>query len=263
MKKLNKFIISSALVGCICISAVAQDKVSSNASSNAGKFYVGASAGVTSASSFKDQSFKITSKDPKSSPIFGVGLGYWANPNFRVAFDINYGSGMDISAYNTEVDGQDLSISKGKIRSLTGEINGYYHLLSGNVSPYMTAGFGIARTKLSKFKISQTAPGINPLGPLATITPPSGANQPKPIGYAVDYNQGLSKTNFSWNIGLGVTYKIDDTYLIDLGYKYRDLGKVSAKAKVDAYKFAYTDQNQPYTARLKSHNVMLGVVYNF
>ena len=79
----------------------------------------------------------------------------------------------------------------------------------------------------------------------------------KPVRKSTKTKYKGTKTGFAWNVGAGALYQINSDVALDLSYRYRNLGKISAKEEQGENK------DEKYTARLKSHNVMLGVVYNF
>ncbi|MDR2901935.1 MAG: outer membrane beta-barrel protein [Lactobacillales bacterium] len=66
---------------------------------------------------------------------------------------------------------------------------------------------------------------------------------------------GKTKSNFAWNVGAGVDYKINRCWTVDLGYRYSDLGE--GRVKADA---GYTGKTKE---DLRSHDIKLGLRYNF
>ena len=70
-------------------------------------------------------------------------------------------------------------------------------------------------------------------------------------GYNANFDE--HHTTFAWNAGAGVAYDITDSFAVDLGYRYVNLGyyevDLPAGAKV---------KNQP-----SNHEFMLGLRYTF
>lgn len=124
------------------------------------------------------------------------------------------------------------------LTSHTGALNAYYDLNTGSaITPYVGAGFGFACVDGSIDYVGVAAP-------LAAI------------------NGSDSDTLIVWNLSAGARYAIDDAISVDLGYRYSNFGTVEfeglsnvspagAAGKVDA------------SAKLNSHEVMLGLAYKF
>lgn len=97
--------------------------------------------------------------------------------------------------------GEEFSVETSVLSALA---NVYYDFNTGTrVTPYIGAGFGYARVT------SQ----INTNGIMG---------QEKPYDFDYDY----VKDNFAWQLGVGVAYNINENWIIDLGYRYADYGRI-------------------------------------
>ncbi|RST70090.1 outer membrane protein [Candidatus Aquarickettsia rohweri] len=179
---------------------------------------------------------KMNGNKLKKSAIFGIEGGYKMNENFRFGLGIGMLSNIkpkDVPAGTTPP----------KVSSLFGEANAYYDIGEFNgFTPYLTAGVGVSRNKLKNSAQSGVTPPAGNTGGFNLANKPIAAP-----GSTASSSNSKTKTNFAWNVGLGAMYNIDPEFAVDLTYRYRDLGKVM---KGD-------------DAKLKSHNVTVGLVYKF
>lgn len=67
--------------------------------------------------------------------------------------------------------------------------------------------------------------------------------------------KGKMKTNFAWNVGAGVEYKLTPCLVMDLGYRYSDLGQARIK-----YRDGFSGKSK---ADMRSHDIKLGLRYYF
>ncbi|MCL2673005.1 MAG: porin family protein [Alphaproteobacteria bacterium] len=68
-----------------------------------------------------------------------------------------------------------------------------------------------------------------------------------------------TKTNFAWNLGLGMGYKIADNLALDIGYRFVDLGK----AKSGLGDFGGGASHNTETNRIYQHQFMVGTRVKF
>jgi len=182
---------------------------------------------------------KVDGAKLKKSVIFGIEGGYKMNENFR------FGLGLGM-LNNVKFKDVPAGVTSPKASSLFAEANAYYDIDEFNgFTPYLTAGVGVSRNKLKiNDGSSSTGGGTAALGSTTPAGKKTGAGKIVTVG-----SNSKTKTNFAWNVGLGAMYNIDPEFAVDLTYRYRDFGKVKDK-----------DGN---SARLKSHNVTVGLVYKF
>lgn len=90
---------------------------------------------------------------------------------------------------------------KDTVSAWTLGVNAYYDIKTGTkLTPYVTAGAGLAKMS---FDIDVKAfDGVN---------------------YAA-LSETYSKVSFSWNVGAGVSYELNDRLALDVGYRYTDFG---------------------------------------
>ena len=179
---------------------------------------------------------KVDGAKLKKSVIFGIEGGYKMNENFRFGL----GLGMLNNVKYKDADKKD------KASSLFAEANAYYDIGEFNgFTPYLTAGVGVSRNKLKSNDGSSSTGGVTAV--LSSTTPAGKKTGAGKI--VIDGSNSITKTNFAWNVGLGAMYNIDPEFAVDLTYRYRDFGKVKSK--------------DGDSAKLKSHNVTVGLVYKF
>ena len=194
-----------------------------------------------------DKKFKNKSAIPLSSSI-----GYKYSPNLRWDINITYlpDWNIDLSGNNSLSHPASLKTS---MSSLSTSLNGYYdftNLAIENTIPYITAGIGVNINKINN------------------------------ADYFIDKNfigkYSAGKTNnFLWKIGLGARHKINDSLLLNLSYKFVNLGKVrsntgymvqhSLNNEDDEYSsIAFPNLQENISIKnLYSHQIMLSVNFSF
>lgn len=119
-------------------------------------------------------------------------------------------------------------ILKGEVESKGLFLNGYYDIkLPDNlkkVKPYVGGGIGYSWLKGTE--------KINTLGILPEL----------------DGNYTEKDKDFSWNVGLGVGYELNQNIDLTLGYRYENLGEIKSNGT---------------TMELKNQKVSLGLRYTF
>lgn len=118
------------------------------------------------------------------------------------------------------------------IKSYTMMVNGYYDLgRIGNAVPYVGAGVGLAYHKMNDIT-SDVSPNTQ---------------------------FGAEKVSFAWALMAGVGFQLTDRAILDIGYRYSDLG--SATSSHGDVAFAWN----PRLAidDLRSHEVKIGLRYHF
>lgn len=157
-----------------------------------------------------------------STPYLGAGLGWQLSNRFRVDLTGEYRFTSDIEAVDAVSrrlrfpNGvQRVStIYEGELSSIVGLANAYLDLGTWNgVTPYVGAGVGFARSKLSDlFTTSNGAFVGSATG--ATVRQTSH-------GYSTDE----TKTSVAWALMAGASFDLTPTVKLDLGYRYLDLGQ--------------------------------------
>ncbi|MCT4635526.1 MAG: acyloxyacyl hydrolase [Rickettsiales bacterium] len=152
----------------------------------------------------------------KDSGSLGVGLGKIINKNFLVDAMVSYVPETDFDFTSSgNSDKYDSTVATTKLM-----LNGTYLIDTPkeNVSPYVTVGLG---TAYNQFDITTTRGGT-----------------------ATKFDK--SKLDFAYQVGAGVSYKLENDYRVSLGYRFADNGNTY---KIDGVT----------SDRLQSHSVVLGL----
>jgi opacity protein-like surface antigen len=217
------------------------------------KGYVGAAnpnVGSIWTSDYQSNTFDVFHHDIKSSPLFGIGVGWQARHWLRFDGTIEYRGdatflGQDrypgadgtynigTSAFNPGTNEYTADIS-----SWLGLVNAYWDITHWcGFTPYVGAGIGFAAVSVNGLK------DVN--------VPNNG----------VAFGSGNTNTNFAWAIHAGLSYDVTPQFVVDLAYRYADLGSASSGP-------VYTYQGNLAHDGLRirditSNDVMLGVRYKF
>src|SRR5262249_37775060 len=128
------------------------------------------------------------------------------------------------------------------IDSLVGMVNGYLDLAGlfpnafGRFQPHIGGGVGVARNHIGTFTTSGGA--ISPTLP------------------------GADHTDFAWNAGAGIGYPLTDNVIIEVAYRYYDLGEFRTGSGVTGGGVPGIPVD-PVRADLQVHTVMVGVRFGF
>ena len=175
-----------------------------------------------------------------NSLMYGGGIGIRINPLFRSDITVDGINRLDIEGNNSKVSG---ITSSAHVGSVVGLLNGYFDLNGmwpdtfGRFQPYIDAGVGVARNDLSR----------------TSFAAGNGATLGSVTSHAY--------TDFAWGAGAGVACAIRPNLLVDLGYKYLDLGEMHSGT---TFLVAGTGRNTTrMVADLKVHTVMIGLRWEF
>ena len=170
--------------------------------------------------------------------MVGVGFGYKLSDNTRAEFSIQHRNYKYNNVKNS-IDDIGIETSEAtaqKTKNYTGFINGYYDFNNKSIfTPYVTAGIGISRNAAGNAIERVTLDGV---------------------GLPEKTYKGLTTNSFAYNAGLGSKVKLNESFDLDIAYKYVNLGKVKIANASNHYK-----AEKPL--KLKAHEFTLGVVYNF
>ena len=178
--------------------------------------------------------------DVHDSMMYGSGIGVRINPMFRSDITIDGITRLNIQGTNSVGPGVS---SSAHVSSVIGLVNGYFDLNGvwptafGPFQPYIDVGVGIARNSLSR----------------TSFATPGGAT----IGSVNSH----SYTDFAWGAGAGVAYPVMQNLLVDLSYKYLDLGSMHSGTTFSIGGAAVNTSRM--NADLKAHTVMIGFRYEF
>ena len=245
-----KKVFAVSVVGAACVFAA-------NAGAEEGKsgFYLTGKAG-TSVVSLSDQHFLSGDEEETSKykggddhdTVFsgGIAAGYDFYPQFSIPVRTElefYARGKADSKYNVDKDswsgGYWRDDLKNEVSVNTLMLNAYYDFRNDSAfTPWVSAGIGYAR-------IHQKTTGISTWD----------------YEYGSSGRESLSRSgsadNFAWSLGAGVRYDVTPDIALDLSYRYLDAGDSSV-----SYKDEWGDKYKS-EVDVKSHDIMLGVTYNF
>jgi opacity protein-like surface antigen len=212
---MKKFILA-AVLSTTALSAAAYEN------SNGKDFYFGVNAGYAKGvKPGKDYNGKMG-----NSGIFGIEAGYNVNNNFRTSLSMDYAPSF--TAKNTE-SSTELGAST-KVKSLVTMINLYADITNYNgLTPYLTAGLGIARNKSGKTTL--------------TYQGDSASNSS---------SDGTTKTNAAFKVGFGAKYAVNSDVDLDIRYQYVDAGKFKT----------VSNSNSP-EGKVRSNQILVGAAYKF
>ncbi|GAX62735.1 opacity protein and related surface antigen [Candidatus Scalindua japonica] len=131
-------------------------------------------------------------------------MGYRFNKSFRTDFTIS--RRWDFELGEADAAG---TFFEADIKSTAYMFNGYYDLpvKLARFRPFVGVGVGIAH---------------NDLDDIDWIFPPFSGEIP-----------GGRETDFAWQVMAGTTFKVNDRFALDLGYRYYDAGDIVKDAGLD------------------------------
>lgn len=190
-----------------------------------------------------DASVVVLDKGFDSAPTFGVGIGYQFNNWLRADLTTEYRGGATFRGLDTFDNGgtpnsNDYHGTKTEWLTL---LNGYLDLGTWNsMTPYVGAGIGVTRNTISNWR------DLN-------INAPGGA---------AAYAKNKSQWELAWALHAGVSYKVTPNFLIDLSYRYVNLGDASSDDMIgfDGSNLTY---NPIQLKDITSHDFRLGVRWLF
>lgn len=155
---------------------------------------------------------------------FSFGLGYNFNEHFQLNGLINFGS----QSYDATVVLDDSTTRRysSSIESSTLSLNGVYYFLSGNFTPFVSAGIGYTWVDTNI-----------PTGP------PQDVCWYDPLwGYICDeYVPTRTETDFSYKAGLGLRFDFNSQFGMQAGYfkQWIDIDKASGTPDFDTWKLDF------------------------
>ncbi len=209
------------------------------------KGYVGQAnpnVGSTFNEIYNTNTFSILHEDMKSSPLFGMGIG-WQHSHW-LRFDITgeyrgdttffaqdrYPGGFNFNAGTNEYTAD--------IQTWLGLANAYVDM--GNwcgFTPYLGAGIGFATISVNGLK---------------DVNVPNNS-----VFYGADH----TTTNFAWAVYAGTSYDVTPQITIDLSYRFASLGTAQSGV-VTAFNGASSYSGE-FIKDITSNDVMLGFRYKF
>lgn len=240
---MKKIILAVSLVGALSSAAYAQNNDKTG-------FYVTGKIGTSITHMSKQKAEYIDgddaadnesiSKGSKNKSVFagGVAFGY----NFSQAFGLPIRAELDFTArgkakanetFNIPGEPETIGVSN-QLNINTVMANVYYDFTNESAfTPYVSAGIGYANVKQT-VKLNATEQGKE----------------------VFNISKSHRSNNFAWSVGAGVQYALNSDLALDLSYRYVDAGKSKVTFRED-------NNSTTFKTRAKSHDIMLGITYNF
>lgn len=172
-------------------------------------------------------------KKPSNAMSYNIGWGYKLTNNLSTYLDYTNFRNMNHKVI------QQNATSKHNVRADLFNLNFQYQFHNHNhFMPYVTAGAGISKNKFGDYTVKDD------------IT-----NQ---ILYSEPAN---THSQFAWNAGVGVEYKLNTKVSIGTNYKYVNLGHI--KSTGVGYDQNGNKEYDPKKSRFNIHTVNLGLTYHF
>jgi opacity protein-like surface antigen len=199
---------------------------------NASKLYLRGDLGIgwldmgsVKQSEVADNGGAFVSQSLDNSKLISLGVGWQLNKQFRADLTGEYRWGSDFKALDSvnstllygdgtvEGTAQVNTLYRGDVSAYVGLMNGYVDLFRwGGFTPYIGAGVGLARVKISDFTTSSTVTFTDAsTGDVTKQTIPGSA-------------ASNSETNFAWALMAGTSYDLAPDAKLDIGYRYLNLG---------------------------------------
>jgi opacity protein-like surface antigen len=192
-----------------------------------------------------DGSFNVHHKDIKSSPLFGLGIGWQARHWLRFDLTGEYRGDATFLGQDTYGNfGPGANEYTADVKSWLGLANAYIDM--GNwcgFTPFIGAGIGFASISVEGMRDD----GINSFNP-------GFPNSPS-VGYGAD----KTSTNFAYAFYAGTSFDVSPQVTLDLTYRWANLGSATSGVVT-----AYDGSGSISGVQIKditSNDVMLGVRY--
>lgn len=225
----KRLIIIASFALCAFTNSMA-DEVDIN---NGKGFYIGASAGIyRTAEDFKEIKGGYVKSYLKTRNFQTLAYGGFAGYKFNQFLRADVNGQIREFQYGATEDRTKFSQ---KIRNYTLFVNGYVSLPTETVfTPYATIGIGYSHNQNGSLEAISSSPDVN-------------FNAP-----------GKDTNNFAWNIGLGTRLKLYESFDLDVGYRYVDLGDVKTDSTASV-----ASSISAASQKLRIHQGMLGLIYSF
>lgn len=170
-----------------------------------------------------------------SSFIIGAGVGYKLPHGFRIDVTYNNRNGYDLSGSDPAGTTFDP-----KTTANTVMFNGYYDLpfmIADKVRPYVGGGIGRSRNKVNNINWQD--------GAFSGQVP------------------GGSTTSTAWQLTLGADIRLTPNWVLDVGYRYTDLGdlKTNSGAATSGQPFNANNFTTPLQGKLKANEFLFNIRY--
>jgi opacity protein-like surface antigen len=173
-----------------------------------------------------------------SSAVYGVSVGYRINPMFRVDVSYQRRSGYNLSG--SDPAGTDYDP---KVKSDSVMVSGFFDIpykIGGRVQPFVGAAIGRSRNTMDA--LNWNDPGCC-----------SGT-----------FNPGQSHNSTAWQLTLGAAITIVERLVLDIAYRYSDMGEFTKAAGQDqSGTFNASGMTTSATGKLRANEFLFGMRYGF
>jgi opacity protein-like surface antigen len=189
----------------------------------------------------RDKNFHLFDSAIKSSPLFGLGIGWQHSRWLRFDLTGEYrGDAVFLAhdAYRNIGFGAGTNEYTADFQSWLGLANAYIDM--GNwcgFTPYIGAGVGFASLSVNGLK------DVN--------------NATNGVYYATDH----TTTNFAWALYAGTSFDMTPQFALDLTYRYANLGDAKSGMASDAYGVGNAPYSGLFIKDITSNDLMLGFRY--
>lgn len=191
---------------------------------------------------FDTNTFTVYHKDIKSSPLFGIGVGWRARHWLRFDGTFEYRGDAAFFANDSYPDngsGAGTNEYTADVKSWLGLANVYWDIYNWcGITPYVGAGIGWATISVEGLKDINTVQG------------------------ATWYGADKTTTNFAWALYAGASIELSPQVALDLSYRYADLGNAKSGTVSDATG-TYPSYSHVAIKDITSNDFLLGVRYQF
>lgn len=175
-----------------------------------------------------------------SSLVLGFGVGYRLPGGIRI--DVTYDNRSGYNLSGTSLTGVNFDP---KVTANTVLFNGYYDLpikIGERVRPYIGGGIGWSKNKVNNINYSEPGPS------------PDSGQVP-----------GGSKGGLAWQLTLGAEVRVTENWVLDIGYRYVDLGKIetSAGPATAGDPFNADNYTTPVQGKLRANELVFNFRYGF
>ncbi len=182
--------------------------------------------------------FTVFHEDIKTSPLFGLGIG-WQHSHW-LRFDVTgeyRGDALFVAQDRYITFGPATNEYTADVSSFLGLANAYIDLgCWAGFTPYVGAGIGFATLSVNGLKDINTVNG-------ATFSAKDNTN-----------------TNFAWALYAGTSYDVTPEFAVDLSYRYAQLGNANTGVAFDAIGVS-PSYSGVFIKDITSNDLMLGFRY--
>lgn len=234
-------------IGALAISANAMAlDLTPYAAVRAGAVFNQTDADASSTYKYKRTFENTMSDDKHSDTVFGARAAFGVEMNFakygavRGELELNWNDAAgDDNDFDFTIKNTATHNFKTETKTYGVMANLYYDIYTGTkFTPFVGGGIG-----WSHAKVSSTARG-------------------ELMGDAFEIGDSASDDNFAWNVGAGIAYNLNENIVLDIAYRYTDMGSVSGDKTIEM---------EPLMGKIisdakfdiASHEVMVGARYRF